>query len=192
MDEPRITIHSGGPLTTTSKGLVRHWSVRSPGKTTMGEGLSNNSLRAYLQHVIDLYISTSKSAQTTFDGVEISRIGTILTGRTASTLDLGVSRKAPLPIIMSTSILRHMLMPSLLRASTPATKTAVRSALLRPSTYTTPIRSFSSTPFQNATLNQVLRVSSPHVTLGPLHTLYMQAPLYISANKLSAHSSGMP
>lgn len=60
---------------------------------------------------------------------------------------------------MSTTMLRQMLMPSLLRASMPATKAVVRFAFLRPSASITPIRSFSSTPSQNATLNQVLRVS---------------------------------
>lgn len=49
-------------------------------------------------------------------------------------------------------------MPSLRRAIAPVARPVAQSAFLKPST---PLRSFSSTPVQNATLNQVLKVRSP-------------------------------
>lgn len=55
-------------------------------------------------------------------------------------------------------MLRHLLMPSIRRAPIPtATSQLLRPSFVKP-TPTTPIRSFSSTPSQQATLNQVLKV----------------------------------
>ncbi|KAL1860507.1 hypothetical protein Daus18300_009139 [Diaporthe australafricana] len=55
---------------------------------------------------------------------------------------------------MAMPMLRHLLMPSLRRAIVPAARPVAKSAFLKPSI---PLRSFSSTPAQNATLNQVLK-----------------------------------
>ncbi|KAL2280546.1 hypothetical protein FJTKL_12518 [Diaporthe vaccinii] len=55
---------------------------------------------------------------------------------------------------MAMPMLRHLLMRSLRRAVAPTARPVAKSAFLKPST---PLRSFSATPAQNATLNQVLK-----------------------------------
>lgn len=46
-------------------------------------------------------------------------------------------------------------MPSIRKSILPTARPVIKSAFLKPST---PLRSFSATPAQNATLNQVLKV----------------------------------
>ncbi|KAJ4416766.1 hypothetical protein N0V82_006577 [Gnomoniopsis sp. IMI 355080] len=58
---------------------------------------------------------------------------------------------------MAMPMLRHLLMPSIRRAQIPTATTSIfRTAFAKPA-FATPIRAFSSTPPQQATLNQVLR-----------------------------------
>ncbi|CAN8102226.1 unnamed protein product [Discula destructiva] len=57
---------------------------------------------------------------------------------------------------MAMPMLRHLLMPSIRRTPIPTARAAFRPSFVKPF-LTTPMRAFSSTPSQKATLNQVLR-----------------------------------
>lgn len=69
---------------------------------------------------------------------------------------------------MAMPMLRHLLMPSIRLAPLPAVGATLRPSFVKPAP-TTPVRNFSSTTPQNATLNQVLRVMppllSPHASI---------------------------
>lgn len=64
-------------------------------------------------------------------------------------------------------------MPSLRRAVVPTARPVAKSAFLKPAT---PLRSFSSTPAQNATLNQVLKVRFSRSRNSSLHILTVFPP----------------